>query len=161
MHYSCRKNLLRLMAPGSLVFFLVMPRLRSMDVSKSMLWGFVGLVVSQVILIAVPTRNYVLLLVATVLEACSTPIATTPLEKLVVLVVDAKERARIMAIVYMVVIVFTSPFGWIAGRMSEINRSLPFVLMVSLFTIGVLLTFLTTRLRKETGTAVEVAVEQA
>ncbi|MBN1582167.1 MAG: MFS transporter [Anaerolineae bacterium] len=140
-----------------LVFFLVMPRLRNMDARKPMIWGFLGLIVSHVILISVPAKNYVLLLVATVLEAFSMPIATTPLEKLVVLVVDAKERARIMAIVYMVVIVFTSPFGWIAGRISEINRSLPFVLTISLFAIGGLFTYLTGRLQKEKSAVVETA----
>jgi DHA1 family tetracycline resistance protein-like MFS transporter len=140
-----------------LVFFLVMPRLRNIDARQPMIWGFLGLIVSQVILISVPAKNYVLLLVATVLEACSMPIATTPLEKLVVLVVDAKERARIMAIVYMVVIVFTSPFGWIAGKISEINRSLPFVLTISLFAIGGLFTYLTGRLQKEKSTAAGTA----
>jgi hypothetical protein len=83
-----------------------------------------------------------LLLVATVLEACSMPLATTLLEKLVVLAIDARERARIMAIVYMVVIVLTSPFGWIAGQISDINRSLPFVLTIALFSAGGLLTYL-------------------
>ena len=143
-----------------LVFFLVMPRLRNMDLRKPMIWGFVGLIVSQVILISVPAKNYTLLLVATVLEACSTPIAITLLEKLVVLTIDAKERARIMAIVYMVVIVFTSPFGWIAGQISEINRSLPFVLTIILFAIGGLFTLLTGRLGKETSATTEIAQEQ-
>lgn len=132
-----------------LFFFLIMPRLRDMDVRKPLIWGLVGLIVSQVILIYVPAKNYVWLLVATILEALSTPTATTLLDKLVVVTVDAKERARIMAILYVVVIVCTSPFGWIAGRMSEINRSLPFVMNIVLFSISALLTWLVGHVIKE------------
>jgi hypothetical protein len=128
-----------------LFFFLVMPRLRNMDVRKPMILGFLGLIVGNATLIIVPPKNYALLLVATFLEACSVPVATTLLEKLVVLVVEAQERARIMAILYVIVMVFTSPFGWIAGRISEIDRSLPFVLSIALFAVGVLLTYLASR----------------
>jgi predicted MFS family arabinose efflux permease len=144
-----------------LFFFLVMPKLRNMDVRKPMIFGFLGLIVSHVTLISVPAKNYALLLVATLLEACSVPIATTLLEKLVVLVVEAQERARIMAILYVMVMVFTSPFGWIAGRISEIDRSLPFVLNIALFAIGVLLTHLASRSANDRITINETIKEAA
>ena len=76
---------------------------------------------------------------------------------MIVITVDARERARIMAIVYTVVITFTSPFGWIAGRLSEVNRSLPFVLNIVLFAIGGLLTYLVTRLARDQSTVEEAA----
>jgi MFS family permease len=142
-----------------LFFFLVMPRLRNMDVRKPMILGFLGLILSQVILISVPVKNYALLVVATVLEACSVPTATTLLEKLIVVTVNAQERARIMAILYVMVIVFTSPFGWIAGQISEVNRRLPFVLNIVLLGIGVLLTYLAIRLA-EGKSAVEERAEE-
>ncbi len=126
-------------------YFVFMPRLRYMDVRKPMLWGIVGLIVSQVILITVSTGDYLLLIVSTVIEAFSTPAATTLLDKLTVITVDAKERARIMAILYVIVIVFTSPFGWIAGLMSQANRSLPFVLNVALFAVSGALVWLASR----------------
>ena len=122
-----------------------MPRLRNMGVRKPMILGFLGLIASQAILVSIPAKNYLLLLVATILEACSFPAANTLLSKLTVLVVDAKERARIMAILWVMVLVFTSPFGWIGGQMSEINRRLPFVLNIVLFGIGALLTHLASR----------------
>ena len=141
-------------------FFLVMPRLRDVDASKPMILGFAGLIVSQVILISVPVKGYLLLLVSTVLEACSFPLATTLFDKLVVLVVDAKERARIMAILSAIVMVFTSPFGWIAGRLSEIDRTLPFILTTVLFIIGGVLIYLTSRMAKG-DVAGERAAEEA
>jgi len=143
-----------------LFFFLVMPRLRNMDVRKPMLFGFLGLIVSQFILISIPAKSYLLLLVATILEGCSFPTASTLLEKLVVVTVDAQERARIMAILYTLVLVFTSPFGWIAGQISEINRSLPFVLNIVLLSTGGLLTYLASRVVKG-GTAIVETAEKA
>jgi hypothetical protein len=124
-----------------LFYFLVMPRLRRADARRPMLWGFLGLIASQVILVSVPAGNYWLLLLATLLEGGSFPVVSTLLEKLVVVTVDPKERARIMALLSAVVIVFTSPFGWIAGRVSEVNRSLPFVLNIALFAVGCVLAY--------------------
>ena len=138
-------------------FFVAMPRLRDRDSRKPMILGFAGLILSYVLLISVPPGNYWLLLLATVIEACSMPMANTLLQKLIVVNVEAEERARIMAILNMGVIVFTSPFGWIAGRMSEMNRSLPFVLSIGLLGLGVLLTYLVAREGKRR--AVEGIVE--
>ncbi len=131
-----------------LFFFIVMPRLRTMDVRKPMIVGFLGLTASQVLLLLTPVGNAWLLLLATVVEACSVPLASTLLDKLIVLTVDAKERARIMALLYVLVIVVTSPFGWIGGQLSEINRSLPFILNIVLFGVGSLLTYFEGRLLK-------------
>ena len=121
-------------------YFALMPRLSRMDVRKPLMWGMLGLIVSQVFLIAVPPGDYVILLAVTALEAFATPAATTLIDKLVITAVDPKERARIMAILYVAMIVLTSPFGWIAGMLSEINRMLPFILsIVLLCACGILL----------------------
>jgi DHA1 family tetracycline resistance protein-like MFS transporter len=137
-------------------YFVVMPHLRYMDVRKPMLWGLIGLIVSQVLLITVSTGDYLLLIVSTVIEAFSTPAATTLLDKLAVTTVEPKERARIMAIMYVVVIVCTSPFGWIAGLLSQANRSLPFILNIVLFAVGGILVFVATRYIKSEDVAAAV-----
>jgi hypothetical protein len=41
--------------------------------------------------------------------------------------------------VYVALIVLISPFGWIAGQLSAIDRSLPFALNTALFAIGIVL----------------------
>ena len=41
--------------------------------------------------------------------------------------------------VYVALIVLISPFGWIAGQLSAIDRALPFALNMVLFVIGILL----------------------
>lgn len=123
-------------------FFLIMPRMRNMPVRKPLFFGFLGLILTQVMLINAPIKNYLWLFITTIMEGCSIPVAKTLTEKLIVITVDPKERARIMAILYVIAILGTSPFGWIAGQLSEINRSLPFVLNALLFSLGALLTYL-------------------
>jgi hypothetical protein len=152
LYFSARSLVMLLM------FVLVMPRFRNVSVHRPMFYGFIGLVLSQLLLIALPAGSYWLLLVATLMEACSLPVASALLDKLVVLVVDPKERARIMAIVYVIVIVFTSPFGWIAGQMSQVNRTLPFLLSLVLYAAGGLLILLEERLERAHGTPDQAAV---
>ncbi len=52
-----------------------------------------------------------------------------------------------MAILNLVVLTCTSPFGWIGGQMSEVNRSLPFMLTISLYVAGAALAFFASRRR--------------
>jgi VIT1/CCC1 family predicted Fe2+/Mn2+ transporter len=51
------------------------------------------------------------------------------------------------------VILLTTPFGWIGGQLSEINRALPFVLLIGLFLIGIALTAVAGRLAGKAATA--------
>ena len=131
----------------------MMPRLRDANPYRTMLLGFLGLIASQVILIATPPGGYVMLAAATVVEAFSLPLVSTLLDKLVVLVVDPRERARIMGLLFVLVILLTTPFGWIGGQLSEINRVLPFVLLVGLFIAGIVLTVVAGRLAGRTASA--------
>jgi uncharacterized membrane protein YeaQ/YmgE (transglycosylase-associated protein family) len=39
------------------------------------------------------------------------------------------------------IILFTSPFGWIAGTLSEIDKALPFMLNIVLFVGGAALAY--------------------
>jgi MFS family permease len=122
-------------------FFVAMPRVRGLRLRWPMLLGFGIFILSQLLLVNVPAQNYPLLVLSVFLEACAVPLASTLMDKLVVVTVDAQERARILAILYVIVIIFTTPFGWIAGQLSEINRLLPFMLNIVLLVIGGVLAF--------------------
>lgn len=126
-------------------FFLAMPAIKAMKFRNPMMVGFVLLAVSQIILITMPERSYALLLLSTLIEACSYATVSTQIDRMVVVTVDAQERARIMALLYLVVLGISTPFGWIAGRLSEINRNLPFLMNIGLYTIGVVMVFLAAR----------------
>jgi hypothetical protein len=111
-----------------------------------MLAGYGLLIAGQLLLINVPERNYPLLLASVILETCAVPLTGTFMDKLVVITVDPAERARVLSILYVVVIIFTSPFGWIAGQLSEIDRTLPFVLNLGFLVVGAVLVMLAGRL---------------
>lgn len=140
-----------------LFYFLVMPRLRGIDFKKPMLVGFIGAMISQLVLITIPEGSYFFLLISILFEACSLAAVNTLTDKMIVVTVDEKERARIMAVIYVVVILFTSPFGWIAGNLSEINKILPFILRIILLAIGGLLTYLAARSANTSAEPLEIA----
>jgi uncharacterized membrane protein YeaQ/YmgE (transglycosylase-associated protein family) len=83
------------------------------------------------------------------LEACSFAAVSPLVDKMVVLTVDPKERARIQSIIYVGIILLTSPFGWIAGTLSEVNKNLPFTLNILLFMIGAVLAYLAGKASQE------------
>jgi MFS family permease len=147
-----------------LVFFLVMPRLRRVNVYTPIALGFLGLLVSQVILILTPPGNYTILMLSTLVEALALPAASAMLDKLLVIIVDPKERARIMSLLYVLMILCASPFGWIAGEMSQVNRYLPFVLSIVLYLAGAILTFFASRMtsaRRAAAIGMEPLPEEA
>jgi MFS family permease len=123
-------------------FFVVMPRITRRPVKLPMMLGFLGFLTSQAVLISAPEQGYSWLIVSVFLEACSYAAVSPLLDQMVVLTIDPKERARIQSIVFVGVIVLTSPFGWIAGRLSALDKDLPFVLTIVLYLIGAALAYL-------------------
>jgi DHA1 family tetracycline resistance protein-like MFS transporter len=128
-----------------LLFLFVVPRLGEMHFKIPLMAGFACFVVGQLTLIATPVGNYAWLLISTLLEACSLATVNPLIDRMIVITVNPQERARIMAILYVVMIAITTPFGWIAGSLSEVNRILPFLLNIIFYTLGGLLAFLAAR----------------
>ncbi len=135
-------------------YFAVMPRLRELKVYKPMIFGFIGLIISQIILINTPPGNYGILLLATALEGFAIPAAFTLLDALTVVTVDAAERARIMAWLNLAVILGSSPFGWIGGQLSTLDRRFPFILVNVLFALSIVLTYMAGRAAAQTQSPV-------
>lgn len=123
-------------------FFAVMPRISRLHFKAPMMVGFLGYVASQLLLVTAPPQGYLWLAVSVFVEACSYATVSPLVDKMLVLTVDPKERARILSIVYVGIIILTSPFGWIAGTLSSLNKNLPFFLNIALFSLGALLTYL-------------------
>ena len=124
-----------------LFFFVVMPRLSKLHFKMPMALGFLLFLVSQVLLIMISQQNYWLLGLSVFLEACSLATVNPMIDRLTVLTIDAKERARILSILSVGIILLTSPFGWIAGILSTINKDLPFVIIIFLFVLGAWLAY--------------------
>jgi MFS family permease len=121
-------------------FFLIGPRLTNLRQFHSPLWmGFATFLVSQLLLVVMPPQAVLLLVVSVVLEAVASALVSPMTESLLALSMESDERARVSAMVYVALIVLISPFGWIAGQLSALNRSLPFALNTALFAIGIVL----------------------
>jgi DHA1 family tetracycline resistance protein-like MFS transporter len=120
------------------VLFFVVPRLRGVHFGRPMTLAFVGFLLSQIVLVTIPPKGVALLLLSTLLESASYAVLGTQVDRLAVINVDPEERARIVSIAHVVVIACTTPFGWIAGLLSERNPLYPFVLNMALLALGTL-----------------------
>ncbi len=130
-------------------FFLIMPMINRLHFKLPMTVGFLGFVISQLLLITAPDKGYFILLISVLLEACSFAAVNPLVDRLIVLSIDPKERARIQSILYVGIILLTSPFGWIAGTLSVINKDFPFMLNITLFTAGAILAFMAGKASQE------------
>lgn len=134
-------------------FFFVMPRVSKMHFKLPLIIGFLGYVISQLILITAPEQNYPFLVASVFLEALCFAAVYPLVDRMVVLTIDARERARIQSILAVGIILVTSPFGWIAGNLSELDKTLPFVLNIVLFAVGAALAYLAGNLSSKTPVA--------
>jgi MFS family permease len=124
-------------------FFLIGPRLTNLRRFRVPLWlGFGLFLLSQLLLVIMPPQAALWLVFSVILEAVATALASPMIESLLALSMESAERARISAMVSVALIMVISPFGWIAGQLSALDRSLPFALNTGLFALGILLVWL-------------------
>ncbi len=138
-------------------FFAAIPLINKLHFKLPLTVGFLGFVASQVLLVTAPSQSYFFLILSVFLEACSFATVGPLLDKLTVLTIDARERARILAILYMGIILLSSPFGWIAGTLSAINKGFPFVLSIILYAAGAGLAYRIGTLSQRSSAPVELA----
>jgi DHA1 family tetracycline resistance protein-like MFS transporter len=140
-------------------FFVIIPRMRRLHFKIPMVLGFAGFVLSQLLLITIPEKGYALLLLSILLEACSTATVSPLVDQMTVRTVNPQERARIQSILYVGIILLTSPFGWIAGMLSQSNKNLPFILNISLFAAGGVLAYIAGEASKKRGLAAAIETQ--
>ena len=127
-------------------FFVIGPRLTNLRHFRLPLWAGFGLfLISQLLLVVMPGQAAILLVISVVLEGIASALVSPMTESLLALSMESAERARVSAMVYVALIVLISPFGWIAGQLSAIDRSLPFALNMGLFVLGIGLTWVFSR----------------
>ncbi len=125
-----------------LVLFFAIPRMRGIRFGKPMMFAFAGLFLSLILLVNTPVHGYLTLLASVLIESACFAILSNQLERLTVINVDAQERARIVSLAYVFVIACTTPFGWIAGILSERNRLAPFILNLGFAMVGIVFVYL-------------------
>jgi MFS family permease len=117
-----------------LVFiFGLQHRMARFPIKGPMIVGLALYVTSIIFLLLSPSIGLGMLAGYILLDAFAFALVWPRRDSLLVLFVDPQERARILGLMFVLMIGISSPFGWIAGRLSEIHRALPFLLNVVLY----------------------------
>ncbi|MDR0400180.1 MAG: MFS transporter [Treponema sp.] len=125
--------------------FFVVPQLSRFSLKTPLLFGFAAYILGQSLLITAPAAGlvrYAVLCVSLLFDAFGSGALLMLAESLVALHVNQAERARVMAIQHMIIMFATSPFGWIGGILSGVNRAYPFMLNIALLSAGIAATLL-------------------
>ncbi|HEY5585754.1 MAG TPA: MFS transporter [Ruminiclostridium sp.] len=100
-----------------------------------MLWGFIIYIASHIVLLFVEPKNSILIIGYTLLEAVAFALVIPRRDSLGALFVDKEDRARVMSLIFVIMLAVSSPFGTIIGWLSSINRQYPFILNIVIFVI--------------------------
>jgi len=124
-------------------FFVIGPRLTNLRRFRRPLWaGFAAFLVSQLLLVVMPPQAVFMLIISVTMEGVASALVNPMTESLLALSMETAERARVSAMVYVALIVVISPFGWVAGQLSALDRSFPFALNMGLFAVGLVIVWL-------------------
>ena len=85
------------------------------------------------------SQDYFLLVVAAVFIALGTSIATPRIEALLANTIVNEERSVSNAIMAVIVLIMTTPFGYIGGILAGIDPRLPFLMTLAIFLLCLLL----------------------
>jgi len=116
-----------------LFFFFIQQRLGKFDAKLLMRIGLALFIVGHSLLLLAPPQNLTWLLAYAFADAWAAALFFPRLDNLMFSSIDPTERARCRALINVIVLAITSPFGILAGFLSDVDRRLPFVLNMVLF----------------------------
>ena len=94
---------------------------------------------TALLLLSPPGQNYPLLILSAILIALGTGIATPRVDALAANTIVNEDRSIVNAIVSVIILLISTPFGYIGGILSDIDARLPFLLTLALFLLCLLL----------------------
>ncbi|MBF9014685.1 MULTISPECIES: MFS transporter [unclassified Oceanispirochaeta] len=94
---------------------------------------------ANLLLIAAPEENLIYLFIYAAVEAIAFTLVNPRRDSMLVWFVDKEERARVNGVIYVLMIGFSIPFGWISGLLSSWNRVLPFILNMAVYLFCVIM----------------------
>lgn len=125
------------------IFFTIITNVKQTAMKRAMYAGFASTIISCLLLISIKDAGlwgYIIQSLSLVFEALGMSMLHTLRESLVAIHADPEERSGIMALLQMVVMLVSVPFGYISGVLSDISRALPFVLSIGLLLAGIIAT---------------------
>jgi MFS family permease len=126
------------------LFFTVITRVSQLRLRNPLILGFASYIIALVILILLPggTAGHIGLVVSILFDSFGSAVLSTLRESIVAIHADIKERSRTLAMLQMIVMLISVPFGYIGGYLSSMSRVLPFILIMFLFTVGIIVTYI-------------------
>jgi Na+/melibiose symporter-like transporter len=123
-----------------LVFlYFVIPRFHENKANHYIIGGFALGILSNVILITSAPGSILLVILSTLVAAAGTMTAGPYLEALVANSLDDEQRAKMLSILQVFVLLFVSPSGLIGGWTYSLDPRLPFILVIAAFTASIAL----------------------
>lgn len=127
-----------------IAIFTVQTTLNRWSFRVPMMTGLGLYLASQLLLLTAPAGRPGFFWLYVVCEAMACALVAPQKDSLVVLSISPAERPRMVSLLYVAMIGLSAPFGWIAGALSQQNRSWPFIMNFCLY-LGCLL--LVTRMK--------------
>jgi MFS family permease len=100
-----------------------------------MLWGFLIYIASHILLLLARPNSSLLIIGYTILEAAAYALVIPRRDSLGALFIDKEDRARVMSLIFVIMLAVSSPFGSLIGWLSSMNRQYPFILNIIIFAI--------------------------
>jgi hypothetical protein len=123
-----------------LVFMIgIQHRLESVKFRRPILAGLALSAACTALLIITPAGGLLLIIAVVFVKAVSNALLGPRTDALLQLNIDPRERARINALVRSFTIALTSPFGFLAGLLSSVDRRLPFALTLVLCAAAIII----------------------
>jgi len=117
------------------IMLLLQDRLSRASFRTMMLTGLGLFVLANILLLTAPEGNVLYLFFYVLFEAVAYALTIPRRDSMLVWFVDRKERARVNSVIYVLMIGFSIPFGWLSGYLSSINRILPFLMNILLYSL--------------------------
>lgn len=123
--FATIKNLLMLLS-----YFVIVPHVNADKFKHPALLSLGLLLVQQAMTMLLPPGAFWLVAIGAAMEALALSILTPLTSALQTIAIPAEERARMQGFFFTLCLLVTSPFGMIAGALSDINRALPMALNI-------------------------------
>lgn len=114
------------------VFILATPFFHGNRFKAPLTLGFVVLALANLLLILCPYQSFPVLIMSTILDALALAFVRPWMDTLLFNAVENEDRAGIMAVINLLIVVLSTPFGWLGGVLSHTNPAYPFFLVIAL-----------------------------
>ena len=101
-----------------------------------------------ILLLSPATQNYPLLILSGIFIALGTSVTSPRIDSLVANTIANEERSVINAAMGIILLLISTPFGYIGGVLSDIDPRLPFLLTLTVLLLCLLLLHVATRIEK-------------